>query len=294
MPNLNGRLNVCMLLTVCIAAMPGLLYAASTGGENINFSDDRCMHNCMDCGRWEGYDCCTICNDFTGGGGGGTGFGMCVSAGCTDISSRTEWQDPGSSASVLGETGATSSSNVCFDIDGVEYYVKSATACKSDFTRKQFVILGCPSDITFYKCLYNYTAPVTGDECNESTCIPTAWTLVTSGNDAVQQRTNRGCGATGACTTVIPDEVRCPTGYYGTPAINIRTNTITAYCTPCPTHSSGTQTTAGPGGVAGNMIGGGGQNPGTVDITECYLPSGIEGTDSTGTWIYDDKCHYSN
>ena len=51
--------------------------------------------------------------------------------------------------------------------------------------------------------------------------------------------------------------------------------------------------TAGPGGVAGNLIGGG-QNPGTVDITECYLPSGIEGTDSTGTWIYDDKCHYSN
>ena len=52
--------------------------------------------------------------------------------------------------------------------------------------------------------------------------------------------------------------------------------------------------TAGPGGVANGLTVGGGQNPGTVDITECYLPSGIEGTDSTGTWIYDDKCHYSN
>ena len=285
------------ILLVALIITPQMSFAAS-GDEYTGIDWDQvieCISGCMRCEDLITSTCCRKCADGgSGTGGGGSGYVCTTYTTCPDISDRIEYQDTGSAA-VAGDAGTDGYNNVCFDINNIKYYKKSATSCKSGYSRVKFVIQGC-NQITFYQCLYNYTAPSPGGgECDSSTCLPDAWTLVENGDNAVQRRTYRTCTGN-KCMIVIPDQVRCPTGYYGTPKISgINQNaTITAYCTPCPTHSSGTQTTAGPGGVAGNMIGGGGQNPGTVDITECYLPSGIKGTDSTGTWIYDDKCHYSN
>ena len=266
-----------MMLTMCVQ----YANAASSSGGDISFSDDRCIHNCIECGSWEGASCCVQCEDSTGGaGGGGGGFALCISAGCTDISSRTEWQDTGSSASVLGDSGATGSTNVCFDIDGIKYYAKSATGCKTNYTRKTFEIRGCPSTLIFYKCLYNKTTSPSGS-CDESTCVPDEWETLYSGSNAVQRRTNKACNSTGTlCMTTMPDQVRCPRGYYGTPGISF-VNQITSYCTPCPTYSSGGQTTATAGDIGK-----------TVSISSCYVipPSG---SDSTGNYTYVQPCYYS-
>ena len=271
--------------------------AVSSSGGDISFSDDRCIHNCIECGSWEGASCCVQCEDSTGGaGGGGGGFALCISAGCNDISSRTEWQDTGSSASVLGDSGATGTTNVCFDIDGIKYYAKSATGCKTNYTRKTFEIRGCPSTLIFYKCLYNKTTSPSGS-CDESTCVPDEWETLYSGSNAIQMRTFRSCNGN-MCTTNMTKQIRCPKGYYGTP----KTSGIGAsakpsqYCTPCPSHSSGTQTTANPGdAVYGGNIGVGGTSgpTGEVSVSKCYVPSSYStGSDTTGSWACTSNAYY--
>lgn len=280
------------LLLIVLLVTPQMSFAVSgeDGSEDINWGEiSNCISGCVQCLEYRTSECCVRCGDGTGGGG-GHGYACTSYSQCPDISDRTRYQDTGSAATV-SNIGIANSTNVCFDINGVQYYIESATSCRTNYSRVKFVIHGC-SDIAYYQCVYNYTAPNEDDECDESTCIPDAWSWVTSGNNAVQRRTNRGCGATGKCTTVIPDQVRCPTGYYGTPNINFQNN-ITAYCTPCPSDPSGAQTTAGPGDVADSGISIGGGTTGRVSVTECYVPAGVGGNDETGTWVYDRNCHYS-
>lgn len=285
-----------VLLFIVLAIAPQTLFAVSGGdsGTNINWGDvDQCISGCTFCIERKSTACCTKCGD-AGSGGGGGGIACTTYATCTSISGREEYQDTGSAA-VVGDMGNAGSTNVCFDINGIKYYKKSATSCKANYSRVKFTIQGCTT-IVYYQCMYNYTSPGTGGTCDESTCIPDAWTMVTSGNNAVQRRTFRQCSGN-ACITTLPDQLRCPTGYYGTPKLSgFGANaTVSSYCTPCPSDTSGRQTTAGPGEVADNGIGiGGGTNAGTVDITECYIPVGVGGSDSTGNWEYVSNCYYSN
>lgn len=65
---------------------------------------------------------------------------------------------------------------------------------------------------------------------------------------------------------------RCAPGYYGT------TKDGLTGCTKCPSS----------GGVAGRSDGG------ATSITQCYLPFGTTGSDSTGNFTYTSKCYYSN
>jgi len=64
-------------------------------------------------------------------------------------------------------------------------------------------------------------------------------------------------------------DYECHTGYFGTGK----------NCTRCPSS----------GGIYGTT-----DNPGATQITECYLPSGTEFSDSTGSGVYTGKCYYKN
>ncbi len=71
--------------------------------------------------------------------------------------------------------------------------------------------------------------------------------------------------ANAACTADAKTYTACKTGYYlsgGT-------------CYSCPS-----------GGTSADQNSGG--------ITDCYLPSGTTGSDSTGSYTYTSNCYYSN
>ncbi len=55
-----------LILAVIVTVMPGAGYASSSTGGNISWTDDPCIHNCMNCAQWESATCCTICRDPTG------------------------------------------------------------------------------------------------------------------------------------------------------------------------------------------------------------------------------------
>lgn len=50
-----------LILAVIVTVMPGVGYASSSTGGNISWTDDPCIHNCMNCAQWESATCCTIC-----------------------------------------------------------------------------------------------------------------------------------------------------------------------------------------------------------------------------------------
>ena len=278
---------------VSVIMLPYTAFAVSSGGGNIDWGGvDHCISGCINCAVYETASCCIVCNDSSAGGGGGSGYACTSYAQCPSISGRTPYTDIGSAASV-GDAGMASSNNICFDINGIQYYKKSAVSCRTDYTKVKYTIHGC-SNIVFYECLYNRTTPSTGN-CDESTCVPDAWELITNGSTkAVQARTHRGCNNAGQCVETLNRQVRCPTGYWGLPNINF-SDAITAWCEKCPSHASGTQTTSGPGDIAsGGLVVGGGTAVGTVPITECFVPAGNGGSDESGTYVWTQNCYYAN
>ncbi|HIS70872.1 MAG TPA: hypothetical protein IAD02_02680 [Candidatus Enterousia intestinigallinarum] len=72
-------------------------------------------------------------------------------------------------------------------------------------------------------------------------------------------------GANAACTVTGTVYSSCKPGYY------LSSNN----CIACPN-----------GGTSADKNSGG--------ITDCYLPSGTTGSDSTGNFTYTADCHYSN
>lgn len=289
----GGVLSVLCCLCFNTPAFSANIPESQLDWDNVS----ECISGCMTCLDIVNTACCRRCGDSSGGGGGGGGYSQCLSAGCTNISERTEFIDFGSTASVLGNPGATGTTNICFDADGIQYYIKSASGCKSGYTRVKHTILGC-SNVTYYKCMSDSLASdtggggTTGGTCDESTCVPTAWEMAYSGSNAVQVRTNKACSGN-TCMTYRNKQTRCPKGFYGVPNANFA-GSIVSYCTPCPSHSSGTQTTAGPGEINDGSIGvGTSATPGTVSITECYvIPNKFTGSDTSGSWACDKNAYY--
>jgi len=76
----------------------------------------------------------------------------------------------------------------------------------------------------------------------------------------------------GLCNTGWQYSYRCARGYYGNP-----TASDTKNCVRCPTLSGAQGTT--PGG-------------GATVIRDCYIPSGIELSDTTGKYEFSDDCYY--
>lgn len=141
---------------VSVIMLPYTAFAVSGGSGNIDWDGvDHCISGCIDCAVYETASCCIACNDGSAGGGGGSGYACTSYAQCPSISGRTLYTDIGSAASV-GDAGMASSNNICFDINGIQYYKKSAVSCRTDYTKVKYTIHGC-SNIVFYECLYNHT-----------------------------------------------------------------------------------------------------------------------------------------
>lgn len=94
------------------------------------------------------------------------------------------------------------------------------------------------------------------DECPEDLF----WTYVSGQNYQIR------CNKTGLKASC---EYRCNQGYYGSGQS----------CTRCPSS----------GGVYGTTA-----LAGATAITKCYLSSGTEFSDTTGSGTYTDKCYYTN
>ena len=132
-------------------------------------------------------------------------------------------------------------------------------------------------DFTSYS--YTYTPSQSGspsvpcyerlvDSYSEYGCETGYYTTATSGSASM---TCTICPANASCagTDGIITNFKCRQGYYkdGTG------------CTRCPSS----------GGIYGTT-----ESTGATSITECYLPSGSTGTDSTGTFTVTDNCYWTN
>lgn len=104
--------------------------------------------------------------------------------------------------------------------------------------------------------------------CTSTNCRSTSWVAHSTG---YERRTRRYCSTATQCTSVT--QYRCAAGYYG------RSLSGSTGCTPCPEN-----------GVSvppdGDLVG-------FTAVTDCFIPSGTEITDSTGTYTYTNDCYYT-
>lgn len=121
------------------------------------------------------------------------------------------------------------------------------------------------------KCPFNQSQP----QCTEECCSGSTHSESDIGNGVIQI-TDKSNSITCATSSSGSNLVRCITrytykckaGYYGNPTALHKT------CTKCP--DSGTS------------------SEDSTNITQCYIPSGTTGSDSTGSYTYTANCYYSN
>ena len=109
--------------------------------------------------------------------------------------------------------------------------------------------------------------PPTPTLCTPENCKPltTGWGSCGSGANSYVE-----CEATAECRgslCVRGQNYRCVAGAYGNPSASNKTA-----CTPCPS----------PGTSAA----------GSTSQSDCYIPAGTTGSDSTGTYKYTSNCYY--
>ena len=109
--------------------------------------------------------------------------------------------------------------------------------------------------------------PPTPTICTPATCKPTTtgW-----GSCGVGANSYVECEATAECRgslCVRGQNYRCVAGAYGNPSASNKTA-----CAPCPS----------PGTSAA----------GSTSQSDCYIPAGTTGSDSTGTYKYTANCYY--
>ena len=158
----------------------------------------------------------------------------------------------------------TGSSNNCRDYTTSYYYDGGLS------TEEYGGVISCNSCNTgtrtkkTFQVRSNCTATYYTCEC-PSSCKTTDWA---AGNTGYQTRTV--CN-TSTCTTTT--EYRCAVGYYGS------STNGTSGCTKCPTS----------GGISGTTAA-----AGSTSITSCYLPSGSNFSETSGSGTYTGNCYYKN
>ena len=157
----------------------------------------------------------------------------------------------------LGCTGTGESSGGHIPIGGTNEY-KSCKTCPSGFTRKAMTanVSDECGTLTWYTCI---------KECDGTcdNCISSLWS---KGSYNIESRTVATCN-TQTCVCTKKTERRCSAGYYGTVTL-----VSSSACTQCPS----------PGTSAA----------GATSQSDCYIPAGTTGSDSTGTYKYTANCYY--
>lgn len=253
LPNLNGGLNACILLVVCIAAM--------FPRQSVALVNDS---RCKDCRGTEcaAYDysidatCCIRClgdgNDTSssvvgGGGGGGSGSGSgnigggasCAATACINYTLLN-------SATL---NGCTTASLTCYTGSGGTYGFNSCTTCQSGWKKetRNITVPGC-GPFPYTEC----------KDCNKpASCVDGSWTDVSG---ATYQSKRIANWNSNLCSCSYTTQYRCKNGYYGS-----GTN-----CSPC--------TSPGTSDAGSN-----------TSISGCYVTSG---SDTSGTYTYISKCYW--
>jgi len=110
--------------------------------------------------------------------------------------------------------------------------------------------------------------------CNTLNCKSSDWTTLPNAGEGVIWRTYRYCENTTTCKSVT--QYGCNAGYYGQP-----TDATSDECKKCP--GDGTSSLPQLTVVGIN----------NTEITDCYIPTGTEMSDSTGTYTYTQNCYYT-
>ena len=116
-------------------------------------------------------------------------------------------------------------------------------------------------------CITVDAGGITPTLCTPETCKPTTtgWGSCGFGANSYVE-----CEATAECVNdlcVRGQNYRCVAGAYGNPSASNKTA-----CAPCPS----------PGTSAA----------GSTSQSDCYIPAGTTGSDSTGTYKYTSNCYY--
>lgn len=150
----------------------------------------------------------------------------------------------------------------CYTSGGKTYTFKPCASCPSGYTLKKIAIEHCGLfQEQFMSC-----------ECVCSDC--TSDSSYTDAGTGYQKKINRNCNcSSGTATCTTTTVYQCAVGYYGS------STNGTSGCTRCPSS----------GGTYGTT-----DAAGSKSITNCYIPSGTEFSDTSGIGNYTGKCYYTN
>ena len=182
----------------------------------------------------------------------------CILNYCTADATQVTWPTSCATTESLGCIDTEGSSGDLIPVGGKKEY-KSCKTCPSGFTRKALTanVSDKCGTLTWYTC---------GMECDGTcdNCYSTTWIR---GLYNIESRTVATCN-TQTCVCTKKTERRCSAGYYGTVGALVNSSS----CTQCPS----------PGTSAA----------GATSQSDCYIPAGTTGSDSTGTYKYTSNCYY--
>lgn len=120
------------------------------------------------------------------------------------------------------------------------------------------------------RCLYNQSQ----SQCTENCCTGVTHSEESIGNGVIRiidQETIVTCATSSSGTNLVrcrkTTTYKCEAGYYGNP------RTSSGTCTKCPSPGTSAE--------------------GSTSQSDCYIPAGTTGSDSSGTYKYVSDCHYS-
>lgn len=142
-------------------------------------------------------------------------------------------------------------------------------ACKSGYVKK--AVGTYTTTDTIYGTSCTYTRYDCAAPCTTSNCVSD--TSYSSYETGKEQQVYRSCSADKSTCEAYYAR-RCAAGYYGTGCGSPSPTPQTITCTKCPN-----------GGISGTCA---------SAITQCYIPSGTAGNDTSGNFEYAGNCNYSN
>ena len=156
----------------------------------------------------------------------------------------------------------TSGEKVCVSNGKTTYQYNKCKQCEVPYLVSSVIVPECGG--TFL-----------ADAACKCVCLNcTSDTSYTDAGTGYQKKVKRSCDcSSGTATCVATTVYQCAVGYYGS------STNGTSGCTRCPAS----------GGVYGTTA-----SAGSSSITSCYIPSGSNLSDSTGSGTYTGDCYYSN
>lgn len=170
---------------------------------------------------------------------------------------------------------------LCCDSCWAPSQSKCATECASCYSVSNYVCCDSCSASSQSKCITECLSCYRVDLCSSMKCDLTdgdkEWENMGYGSFSINYRRKTSCtkkNIDGSCTSVYTYECGC--GRYGT----------FYYADECDTATGDASCKACPDGGKTDAYG--------TKISDCYLPTGTEISDESGTYEFTSNCHYSS